>query len=148
MKLAKRATRVAVVILVVVTALAMAAPAVMAQSECPAAPATATLIESPAVRVSAPSPLLTAAGSPVMLSDGFEGTLSLWQVLGSPTWGTTTYRAAAGQASAYCAQSAIPAPGPYADNMSAWLTSRPLRPLEGHGGRLHLQDVPAERRGD
>jgi hypothetical protein len=44
----------------------------------------------------------------------------------SPTWAPTTYRASAGLSSAYCAQSAIAAPGPYADNMNAMLKAGPF----------------------
>jgi hypothetical protein len=139
MKRTKETTRW-VVVLSVVVVLAMAAPAAMAHSGKAAAPAhaaklfEATASDAPSsVAVLRSSPvgpalpsLRAAAPSPVMFYEGFEGTLSSWQVQGSPTWGITTYRFAAGQASAYCAQSAIPAPGPYADDMAAWLKAGPF----------------------
>ena len=67
-----------------------------------------------------------AASAGTIFYDGFEGGGSSWSVGGAPTWGITTYRAAAGQASAYCAGDPIGAPGPYADNMNAWLIAGPF----------------------
>jgi len=58
--------------------------------------------------------------------DGFEGASPPWQMEGNPTWGYTTYRAAAGTWSAYCARSAIAPPGPYANNMQAWIETGPI----------------------
>jgi hypothetical protein len=58
--------------------------------------------------------------------DGSEGATSPWTVQGSPTWAITTYRAAAGTRSSYCAGSAISPPGPYAANMSAWRIAGPF----------------------
>ncbi|MCL5734596.1 MAG: S-layer homology domain-containing protein [Actinobacteria bacterium] len=60
------------------------------------------------------------------LSDGFEVGLGNWIVTGSPSWGTTTYRANSGTHSAYCAGSAITAPGPYSYNMNAWMVAGPF----------------------
>ena len=64
---------------------------------------------------------LGAAGD--IFYDGFEPPVSSWGVAGDPTWGGTTYRKAAGSESAYCAGSAIAAPGPYANDMFAALVS-------------------------
>jgi hypothetical protein len=141
MKLIGQATRAAVVTLLVLSAFALASSPVLAQAGSTSAPAKAArTVEAAVARSSAPSAatlrpaagapalsgLRATAASPVIFSEGFEGTLASWQVSGTPTWGTTTYRAAAGQASAYCAQSTIPAPGPYADDMSAWLKAGPF----------------------
>jgi hypothetical protein len=123
MKFAHSATRIVVVILLVASAFVVAAAAAAAQPPGPGARTTVTVSEDSAAGAVVP---IAAAVSPVLFSEGFEGTLSQWQAQGSPTWGTTTYRAAAGQASAYCAQSAIPAPGPYADYMNAWLKAGPF----------------------
>ena len=51
---------------------------------------------------------------------------SPWTVSGDPTWAITTYRVAAGTYSSYCAGSAIAAPGPYVNNMSAWRIAGPF----------------------
>ena len=67
-----------------------------------------------------------AAASVDAFYDGFEGASPPWQVEGNPTWGCTTYRAAAGTWSAYCAGSAIAPPGPYANNMQAWIETGPI----------------------
>lgn len=66
--------------------------------------------------------------------DGFEGAAPPWTTQGSPTWAATTYRAWTGAWSAYCTGSAYPAPGPYANNMNAWLKT---------AGSLSLAGVPA-----
>jgi hypothetical protein len=66
-----------------------------------------------------------AVGSTIFY-DGFEGAPQWDQVLGDPTWAGTTYRSAAGQWSAYCAGSSINPPGPYYNNMSAWLVAGPF----------------------
>ena len=121
-------TRAAVVILVVVATVALAAPAAFARSWSVDAPAVAS---EPAAPVSAAGSLpqllpRASAVSPILLSQGFENGLSGWLVSGSPTWGITTHRAAAGLNSAYCAQSTIPAPGPYVDYMYAWLKAGPF----------------------
>ena len=60
------------------------------------------------------------------LSDGFEGTMALWSLYGAPTWGQTTNRANGGTRSAYCAQSSIAAPGPYANSMGNWMIAGPF----------------------
>ena len=58
--------------------------------------------------------------------EDFEVGLGQWTLYGNPTWGTTTYRAGTGTRSAYCAGSSFPAPGPYLDNMSAWMVAGPF----------------------
>jgi len=69
------------------------------------------------------------ASGATIFYDGFEGGMSNWSVLpasGVPTWATSTYRAAAGSSSAYCVGSQIPAPGPYANDMNAWMIAGPF----------------------
>jgi hypothetical protein len=61
-----------------------------------------------------------------LFSDGFESGMSSWTVTGNPTWAKTTYRSGAGSASAYCAGSSIVPPGPYANNMDAWMEIGPF----------------------
>ena len=67
---------------------------------------------------------VTAATTP--FSDGFEAGLGQWTLIGSPTWGTTTYRAGAGSWSAYCAGSSVAPPGPYLNNMANWMVAGPF----------------------
>jgi len=82
-----------------------------------------------------PALVAPASGAPrvgsgvTIFYDGFEGGManwSLWSASGTPAWATTTYRAAAGSSSAYCAGSQIPAPGPYANNMNAQMVAGPF----------------------
>ena len=80
-----------------------------------------------------PALAASASGAPgvgsggTIFYDGFEqGPLPAWTVDGNPTWANVNYRAAAGQWSAYCAGSAINPPGPYANNMAAWLVAGPF----------------------
>lgn len=61
-----------------------------------------------------------------MFAHGFETWPGGWSFVGAPTWGQTSYRASAGTYSAYCAGSSIAAPGPYADNMEAWMVAGPF----------------------
>ena len=82
-----------------------------------------------------PSLVASSSGAPrvgsggAIFYDGFEGGMSNWSVWptsGAPAWATTTYLAAAGSVSAYCAGSQIPAPGPYANNMNAQMIAGPF----------------------
>ena len=66
------------------------------------------------------------ASGTTIFYDGSEGSTSPWTVSGDPTWAITTYRAAAGAHSSYCAGSTIPAPGPYANNMVARRVAGPF----------------------
>jgi hypothetical protein len=66
-----------------------------------------------------------AAGTTIFY-DGSEGSTSPWTVTGNPTWAITTYRAAAGTRSSYCAGSAVSPPGPYLNNMDAWRVAGPF----------------------
>lgn len=63
-----------------------------------------------------------------VFSDGFETWPGPWSPssVSDPTWGSTTHRASEGSKSAYCAGSTIAAPGPYANDMEAWLTAGPF----------------------
>jgi len=83
-----------------------------------AAPAGVAIPVTPAAVV---SPAAT-----VMLDDGFELWPGPWTAYGSPTWGRTSYDSSVGTYSAYCAQSTISAPGPYASDMDAWLVAGPF----------------------
>jgi hypothetical protein len=98
---------------------------------------TSALLERPAGAMSsldgsgAPlslSPFGSVAGpraSGTILYDGFESGAPGWGVIGDPTWAITTYRKAAGTHSLYCAGSRYPAPGPYVNNMNAWVVTGP-----------------------
>jgi photosystem II stability/assembly factor-like uncharacterized protein len=83
----------------------------------------ATIVAGSAVSA-AWAPSFASAGA--VFSDGFEGGASAWTFRGSPTWATTTQRAAVGQHSTYCAGSSIAAPGPYANSMNAWRIAGPF----------------------
>lgn len=72
-----------------------------------------------------------------LLEDGFEGAFpGPWIVFdndgptnGEITWGKTTFRASGGSASAWCAgggADALSPPGPYEENMMAWLVAGPF----------------------
>jgi len=64
--------------------------------------------------------------------DGFEGSVASWNAVGAnaQTWAIFTYRPFAGQWSAYCAGNAGGSynypPGPYFNNMNAWLQAGPF----------------------
>jgi hypothetical protein len=65
--------------------------------------------------------------SEIVFEHGFETWPGPWSVGGpAPTWGRTGYRKSVGSYSAYCAGSTIAAPGPYANNMNAWLVAGPF----------------------
>jgi hypothetical protein len=79
----------------------------------------------------APTPAPRLAGArgatqTTLISDTFEGTMGAWTLLGTPAWGQTTYRANGGTKSAYCAQSAVAAPGPYPLSFSNWMIAGPF----------------------
>lgn len=59
-------------------------------------------------------------------SHGFESWPGPWATFGTTTWAPTTYRQALGSYSAYCAGSAIAAPGPYPYNMDGWMVAGPI----------------------
>jgi len=64
--------------------------------------------------------------SPIF-SEDFEGSFpGPWDLTGSPTWEDETYKPLNGSRSVYCAGSSIPPPGPYANNMNAWLKAGPF----------------------
>jgi len=60
--------------------------------------------------------------------DGFETWPGPWALGPSSgtTWGQTTYRETEGTHSAYCVGSDIPAPGPYPNDISTWMTAGPF----------------------
>jgi len=124
--------RLSVLLVTVVVLLALPAGASAA-----AAAMSSTLVSSSAARsYSPPCSLASPWVAPVVLarsavpgtifSDGFETGASAWKASGTPTWAVTTYRAAVGAASVYCAGSQIAAPGPYANNMDNWLEAGPF----------------------
>ena len=80
----------------------------------------------PAVPAPVPGVTGARAAAVTIFYDGSEGSSSPWSVVGDPTWAITTYRAAVGAHSSYCAGSAFPAPGPYANGMSAWRIAGPF----------------------
>jgi hypothetical protein len=75
---------------------------------------------APAGASSSPTP------TDVVFYEGFEGSGSAWAYRGSPSWATTTYRAALGQRSAYCVGSQFTAPGPYGSGVDSWMTAGPF----------------------
>jgi hypothetical protein len=139
---AKRTIQLAVFLSLALAAMAAASSAVMAlpQHSTPAQvterPASAVLTQQGAGQAyrlmgSASSAVAGSLGfssattTSTIFADGFEGSAA-WQYAGSPTWAPTTYRAATGSRSAYCAGSTIAAPGPYANNMKAWIYAGPF----------------------
>jgi len=62
----------------------------------------------------------------IAFSETFEANMSAWTLSGSPTWARTDFTAGAGTWSAYCAGSTISPPGPYANNMNAWMVAGPF----------------------
>jgi len=73
-----------------------------------------------------------------LLRDGFETWPGLWSPwsAAAATWGQTSYRESAGLYSAYCAGSPVQAPGPYQNNMGAWLTAGPFDLSDYDGATL------------
>jgi hypothetical protein len=66
-----------------------------------------------------------------ILTENFEGDFpgATWALLGDPTWGKESHRAHNGSSSAYCAAggaSAVAAPGPYPNDMDAWMIYGPF----------------------
>lgn len=80
----------------------------------------------PATPIQGVSWLGGKAAVTTIFSDGSEGSTSPWSVTGNPTWAITTYRAAAGTHSSYCAGSAVAPPGPYFNNMDGWRVAGPF----------------------
>ena len=75
---------------------------------------------------SAAAASLEVAATENAFADGFETGMGAWSLYGSPSWGATVYRAAAGTRSAYCVGSSISAPGPYPNNTAAWMIAGPF----------------------
>jgi hypothetical protein len=79
-----------------------------------------------------PSDARGAASGSTIFYDGFEGSVASWSPEGGsyPTWAFFTHRPYAGQWSAYCAgytgSSFNDPPGPYFNNMNAWLETGPF----------------------
>ena len=101
-------------------ALAGAGAAAAATRSATSATAPAALADQ--IRETPPTPIVSGVGSGgVLFYDGFENGISAWDRRGNPGWDTTTWIAAAGSRSAYCAGSEVAAPGPYWNNMAAWM---------------------------
>ncbi|MCX7847187.1 MAG: putative Ig domain-containing protein [bacterium] len=61
------------------------------------------------------------------LFDNFEGFFpGYWLRFGTPTWSTTGFRASTGTRSIWCAASHYAPPGPYLNNMNAWIVDGPF----------------------
>jgi len=81
-------------------------------------------------------PLAEAPGSTgddwiVILAEDFEGDFpaTTWKLTGNPTWSREAYRPHNGGWSGYCAGGgthAVEPPGPYPDDMQAWMTYGPF----------------------
>jgi len=72
-----------------------------------------------------------AAGWTNIMTEGFEGAFpgSTWTLYGDPTWDDTSYRAHSGSWSGYCADGGsnrVNPPGPYPNNMNAWMVYGPF----------------------
>ncbi|MDO8881206.1 MAG: cell wall-binding repeat-containing protein [Coriobacteriia bacterium] len=85
----------------------------------------------PAPGDGASSTTLAPASTEDVFTHGMETWPGPWTVdstglPGSPTWGRTSHRKSEGTYSAYCAGSAISAPGPYANDMQAWMRAGPF----------------------
>jgi hypothetical protein len=67
----------------------------------------------------------------ILLAEDFEGDFpaTTWRLTGNPTWGREAYRPHNGGWSGYCAgggAQAVEPPGPYPDDMRAWMTYGPF----------------------
>lgn len=65
----------------------------------------------------------------IIKSETFEGVWpgTGWAVAGpNPVWDDTSYREFSGSWSAWCAESTLNAPGPYANNMNSWMIYGPF----------------------
>lgn len=74
------------------------------------------------------SPIAGLSGTTIFY-DGFESGMGNWALGGTPTWGPSSYYPIAGSYDAYCAGSLITQPGypgPYANNMNAWMVAGPF----------------------
>jgi len=70
----------------------------------------------------------------------FPGTK--WNLLGNPTWDETNYRAYSGSQSGYCADggsSRVDPPGPYPNNMDAWMIYGPFDLSDAKDARLFFK---------
>ncbi len=63
-----------------------------------------------------------------VFSDGFEGAFpgTAWVASGSPSWGKTSFDAHTGSASIYSVGSSVAPPGPYPNNVNAWVEYGPF----------------------
>lgn len=76
-------------------------------------------------------PPVGAQGWMSLMTEGFEGAFpgTGWTLYGDPTWGRESYRRHNGSWSGYCAgggTNAVNPPGPYPDDMNAWMVYGPF----------------------
>ena len=64
----------------------------------------------------------------VIMTEDFEGEFpgTRWTLYGDPTWDKESYRPYSGNWSVWCAGSTLNPPGPYPDNMDAWMVYGPF----------------------
>jgi hypothetical protein len=96
-----------------------------------------------AAMLSPEHPGVTAGDWTVLLSEDFETEFpgSTWKLQGDPTWGRETYRAHGGSWSGYCVgggSRGIDPPGPYLDDMEAWMTYGPFDLSNATGAELEF----------
>lgn len=89
-------------------------------------PSAPGLLPGLADLIRGPAAASARASANTIFYDGFESGMGKWTVDGTPGWAVTTYKAAVGTSSAYCAGTSIPAPGPYANNMYTWMVAGPF----------------------
>jgi hypothetical protein len=87
--------------------------------------------EPPAVRAAPDLPQKATQYWTVLLTEDFESDFPgiTWKLSGNPTWGRKDYRPHGGSWSGYCAgggSQGLDPPGPYSDNMKAWMTYGPF----------------------
>jgi len=77
------------------------------------------------------SAVASASGWVTLMTEDFEGSFpgTMWSLVGDPTWGKEGYRSHTGSSSAYCAgggADAVDPPGPYPNDMAAWMIYGPF----------------------
>ena len=76
----------------------------------------------------------------IIKTEGFEGEFpNTWILVGDPTWGKTNYRSYSGSYSGYCVGSSVSPPGPYPNNVEAWMVYGPFDLTDAQDARVDLQ---------
>ena len=76
----------------------------------------------------------------IIKREGFEGEFpNTWILVGDPTWGKTNYRSYSGSYSGYCVGSSVSPPGPYPNNVEAWMVYGPFDLTDAQDARVDLQ---------